>query len=114
MKAIKINTEVNLNTGLQLSSGSVVILNNGSAALNGMANDIIPCTIITSVYVSELFYLDGKNCVDPGSIVDFNTENYYNLTLQAYQTETAEDLLTNAVFQYLNNVYPGNVEIIVL
>lgn len=114
MKAIKINTEVNLNTGLQLSPGSVVILNNGSAALNGMVKDIIPCTIVTGVYVSELFYLDGKNCVDPGSIVDFNTENYYNLTLQAYQSETAEDLLTNAVLQYLNNIYPGNVEIIVL
>ena len=114
MKAIKINTEVNLNTGLQLSSGSVVILYNGSAALNGMVNDIIPCTIITGVYVSELFYLEGKGQVDPGSILDFNTQNYYNLTLKAYQSETAEDLLTNAVLQYLDNIYPGNVEIIIL
>lgn len=114
MKAIKINTEVNLNIGLQLSPGSVVILYNGIAALNGMANDIIPCTIVTGVYVSELFYLEGKGQVDPNSIIDFNTQNYYNLTLKAYQSETAEDLLTNAVLQYLNNVYPGNVEIIVL
>lgn len=114
MKAIKINTEVNLNTGLQLDPGSVVILYNGSAALNGMVKDIIPCTIVTGVYVSELFYLEGKGQVDPGSILDFNTQNYYNLTLKAYQTETAEDLLTNAVLQYLDNVYPGNVEIIIL
>ena len=114
MKAIKINTEVNLNTGLQLSPGSVVILLNGSAALNGMVKDIIPCTIVTGVYVSELFYLEGKGQVDPGSIVDFNTQNYYNLTLEAYHTETAEDLLTNAVLQYLDNIYPGNVEIIIL
>ena len=114
MKAIKINTEVNLNTGLKLDPGSVVILYNGSAALNGMVKDIIPCTIITGVYVSELFYLGGKGQVDTGSILDFNTQNYYNLTLEAYQTETAEDLLTNAVLQYLDNIYPGNVEIIIL
>lgn len=113
MKAIKIQQEISLNTGLFIPDGGIVVINEGYANLKSTTDGLIPCQIINSVYTSETSYTQGKSPVDGNSIADFNPSMYgLTLTMENYQTQTAEDLLTNAVFDYLSNIYPNNVEII--
>lgn len=113
MKAIKIKTEINLTTGLFIPDGGIVVINEGYANLKGISEGLIPCQIINSVYSSELAYNEGKSAVDGSSIADFNPAMYnLFLTVVNYQTQTAEDLLINAVYDYLSTIYPNNVEII--
>jgi hypothetical protein len=58
-------------------------------------------------------YETGKSPVDGNSISDFNPVNYgVRLPVVAYQTQTAEDLLVTAVYIGLDQVYPGQCEII--
>jgi len=58
-------------------------------------------------------YETGKSPVDGNSISDFNPVNYLiRLPVVAYQTQTAEDLLVTAVYIGLDQVYPGQCEII--
>ena len=113
MKSIKINTAVNLTSGLQVSSGSVVIINEGYADLKNEKDGFIPSQIITSVYQDSQSYLDGKDPIT--GISDFNP-SFYGLQMPVadYETQTAEDLLVNTVYNKLNEIYPNEVEIITL
>lgn len=113
MKAIQINTPVNLNSGLQIPSGAVAVVAEGLAQVFQQKDGLIPAQIVTSVYTSKLNYEGGKSPVDGNSISDFNPVNYgVRLPVVAYQTQTAEDLLVTAVYIGLDQVYPGQCEII--
>ena len=113
MKAIKINAAVNLNSGLQIPSGAVAVVAEGLAQVFQQKDGLIPAQIVTSVYTSQVNYEAGKSPVDGNSISDFNPVNYgVRLPVIAYQTQTAEDLLINAVYIGLDQVYPGQCEII--
>ena len=113
MKAIQINTPVNLNSGLQIPSGAVAVVAEGLAQVFQQKDGLIPAQIVTSVYTSKLNYETGKSPVDGNSISDFNPVNYgVRLPVVAYQTQTAEDLLVTAVYIGLDQVYPGQCEII--
>ena len=113
MKAIQINTPVNLNSGLQIPSGAVAVVAEGLAQVFQQKDGLIPAQIVTSVYTSKLNYETGKSSVDGNSISDFNPVNYgVRLPVVAYQTQTAEDLLVTAVYIGLDQVYPGQCEII--
>jgi hypothetical protein len=113
MKAIQINTPVNLNSGLQIPSGAVAVVAEGLAQVFQQKDGLIPAQIVTSVYTSKVNYEGGKSPVDGNSISDFNPVNYgVRLPVVAYQTQTAEDLLVTAVYIGLDQVYPGQCEII--
>ena len=113
MKAIQINTAVNLNSGLQIPSGAVAVVAEGLAQVFQQRDGLIPAQIVTSVYTSKLNYETGKSPVDGNSISDFNPVNYgVRLPVIAYQSQTAEDLLVTAVYIGLDQVYPGQCEII--
>jgi hypothetical protein len=113
MKAIQINTPVNLNSGLQIPAGAVAVVAEGLAQVFQQKDGLIPAQIVTSVYTSKLNYETGKSPVDGNSISDFNPVNYgVRLPVVAYQTQTAEDLLVTAVYIGLDQVYPGQCEII--
>jgi hypothetical protein len=113
MKAIQINTPVNLNSGLQIPSGAVAVVAEGLAQVFQQKDGLIPAQIVTSVYTSKANYETGKSPVDGNSISDFNPVNYgVRLPVVAYQTQTAEDLLVTAVYIGLDQVYPGQCEII--
>jgi hypothetical protein len=113
MKAIQINTPVNLNSGLQIPSGAVAVVAEGLAQVFQQKDGLIPAQIVTSVYTSKVNYETGKSPVDGNSISDFNPVNYgVRLPVVAYQTQTAEDLLVTAVYIGLDQVYPGQCEII--
>jgi hypothetical protein len=113
MKAIQINTPVNLNSGLQIPAGAVAVVAEGLAQVFQQKDGLIPAQIVTSVYTSKVNYEAGKSPVDGNSISDFNPVNYgVRLPVVAYQTQTAEDLLVTAVYIGLDQVYPGQCEII--
>lgn len=113
MKAIKINAPVNLNNGLQIPPGSVVVINEGLAQIVNARGGLIPAQIATGVYTSVSNYETGKAAVDGASISDFNPVNYgVKLPVAAYETNSAQDLLLTAVYLGLSEVYPGQCEVV--
>lgn len=113
MKAIKINAPINLNSGLQVPPGSVVVISEGLAQLFKTAGGLIPAQIATDVYTSVSNYETGKAPVDRSSVADFNPVRYdVKLPVAAYETQTAQDLLLTAVYMGLEQVYPGQCEVV--
>jgi hypothetical protein len=112
MKYIKINTEVNLTSGIQIPSGSAVIIAEGYADVKNTTEAGIPSQIAVFVYASIEAMAEGKAPIM--GIADFPTTlTSLELSLEAYQTETAETLLIGAVAEELGKVYgPTNIEII--
>jgi len=113
MKAIKINAPVNLNSGLQIPPGSVVVISEGLAQLFKTQGGLIPAQIGTDVYTSVSNYETGKAPVDRSSVADFNPVRYdVKLPVAAYETQTAQDLLLTAVYMGLEQTYPGQCEVV--
>jgi hypothetical protein len=113
MQAIKILTNVNLNNGLQIPSGAVCVIAEGLAQVFAQKDGLIPAQIISQVYTSVANYESGKAPVDGNSISDFTPAMYgLNLSVVDYQTQTAENLLVEAVYNALEAVYPAQCEII--
>jgi hypothetical protein len=111
MKAVKINTVVNLTSGLSIPSGSVCVIAEGYADVKSQKDGVIPAQIATFVYASEAAIAEGKAPIQ--GIEDFNTTfSSLELTVVDYETKTAEELLINAVYSALNEVYPSEVEVV--
>lgn len=110
MQAIKILTTVNLTSGLSIPSGSVVVIAEGYADVKSQKDGIIPAQIATFVFASVQALAEGKAPIQ--GIEDFNT-TFANLELSvvAYETDSAESLLVNAVYSALVAIYGAeNVE----
>jgi hypothetical protein len=111
MKAIQINTSVNLTSGLSIPSGSVVVIAEGYADVKSQKDGIIPAQIATFVFASVQALAEGKAPIQ--GIQDFNTTFAgLELSVTAYETQPAETLLIDAIFGALNLVYPDQVEIV--
>lgn len=114
MKYIKINTEVNLSSGIQIPSGSVVIIAEGYADVKAQVDGLIPAQIATFVYASFDSMMAGKQAIQ--GIADFNTTFAYSkLPVKDFETIPAETLLIMAVYQDLALVYgEANIEIVTI
>ena len=113
MKAIKINSAVNLTSGLAIPSGSVVVIAEGYADIKSTKDGFIPSQIATFVYASEQAIAEGKSPIT--DIADFNPVfGGLQLSINDYQTKTAESLLIDAVYGALVAIYPNEVEVITL
>lgn len=115
MKAIQINTIVNLTNGLAIPSGGVNVISEGLAQVFAQKDGLIPAQIVSNVYVNKANYEDGKTPVDGNSIADFQTALYnLNLSVANYETQSAEDLLVTTIYDYLATIYTnqGDLEII--
>jgi len=111
MKAIKINSNVNLTSGLSIPSGSIVVIAEGYAAVKDQKDGIIPAQIATFVFASVQALAEGKAPIQ--GIQDFNTTFAgLELTVADYETLAAEVLLINAVESALEKIYPNQVEIV--
>lgn len=112
MKAIKINQEVNLNNGLQIPSGSVVVVSEGYADCKSLKEDKIPAQVATFLYVSESAISDGKSPIM--DVADFNPVfSGLELNVSDYETKTAESLLIDTVKAKLAEFYgEENLEVI--
>ena len=118
MKAILINSPVNLTSGLSSPSGSIVVIAEGYADVKSQTQPnpitgkaaFIPAQIATFVFASVQALAEGKAPIQ--GIQDFNT-TFSNLELSvvAYETIPAESLLVNAVYDALVAIYGAeNVE----
>jgi hypothetical protein len=108
---IKINTTVNLSSGLAIPTGAVVTIAEGYAAIKDQKEGVIPAQVATFVYASEAAYTQG---LDPVSgVADFNPVfSGLELSVVDYATKTAEQLLIDAVYGSLSDVYGAeNIEI---
>jgi hypothetical protein len=111
MKAIQINTNVNLTSGLSIPSGSVVVIAEGYASVKDQKDGIIPAQIATFVFASIGALAEGKAPIQ--GIEDFNnTFSGLELSVADYETQPAETLLINAIFGALNLIYPDQVEVV--
>ena len=111
MKAIQINTSVNLTSGLSIPSGSVVVIAEGYADVKSQKDGIIPTQIATFVFASASAFAEGKAPIQ--GIEDFNTTfSGLELTVASYESLSAEVLLINAVESALEKIYPNQVEIV--
>jgi len=110
MKAIKLNTSVNLTSGLSIPSGSIVVIAEGYAIVKSQKDGIIPAQIATFVFASIQALAEGKAPIQ--GIQDFNTTfSNLELSVDAYETIPAESLLVNAVYDALVAIYGAeNVE----
>ena len=110
MKYIQIDTIVNLSSGLSIPSGSICVIAEGYADIKSQKDGLIPAQVSTLVYASSEAFLNGKENVV--GIADFNPVfSTLQLSVTDYETQTAEELLINAVYDALNLVYPNEVEI---
>ena len=121
MKAIQINSNVNLTSGLSIPSGSVCVIAEGYADVKAQTqanpttgkSAFIPAQIATFVFASASAFAEGKSPIQ--GIEDFNTTfSGLELSVADYETLAAETLLINAVYSALNAIYPAQVEIIAL
>jgi hypothetical protein len=121
MKAIQINTSVNLTSGLSIPSGSVVVISEGYADVKSQTQSnlttgkeaFIPAQIATFVFASVQALAEGKAPIQ--GIEDFNTTFAgLELTVADYETLAAETLLINAVYSALNAIYPAQVEVVTI
>jgi len=113
MKAIQINTSVNLTSGLSIPSGSVVVIAEGYADIKSQKDGIIPAQIATFVFASEQALAEGKAPIQ--GIEDFNTTfSGLELTVASYESLSAEVLLINAVESALEKIYPAQVEVVTI
>ena len=114
MKAIKINQEVNLSSGISIPSGSIVVIAEGYASVKDVKEGLIPAQVVTSLFVSETAIQEGKSSIT--DVADFNPVfSGLSLSVADYQSKTAESLLVEAVESALVAVYGDeNIEIITL
>ena len=111
MKKIKINTTVNLKSGVSLASGSIVVIAEGYADVKNELDGSIPAQISTLLYASEDALASGKSNIT--DVLDFEpTFSSLSLSVEDYKTKTAESLLVDAVYSALSEIYADNIEIV--
>jgi hypothetical protein len=104
MKAIQINTSVNLTSGLSIPSGSIVVIAEGYANIKSQKDGIIPAQVATFVYASAQSIVEGKAPIQ--GIEDFNTTfSNLELSVDAYETISAEALLISSIYDALVTIY---------
>jgi hypothetical protein len=104
MKAIQINSNVNLTSGLSIPSGSIVVIAEGYADVKSQKDGIIPAQISTMVFASVQALAEGKAPIQ--GIEDFNTTfSGLELSVDAYETISAESLLISSLYGALANIY---------
>lgn len=113
MKAIQINTSVNLTSGLSIPSGSVVVIAEGYADVKSQKDGIIPAQIATFVFASVEALAQGKAPIQ--GIEDFNTTfSNLELSVASYEILSAETLLVTSVYGELEKIYPAQVEVVTI
>lgn len=115
MKALKINTEVNLKNGMQIPSGAIVLIGqtfaNPSVRQTVEGSMKIPCNISSIVYASLSAYQNLSQPIDPISILDFDPNmKWLYLSVESYETLACEPLLIGAVKSFLETIYPDKIQ----
>ena len=109
---IRINSSVNLSSGLTIPSGSVVTIAEGYADVKSEADGIIPAQVATFLYANDAAMQGDATPVQ--GVADFNPVfSGLELAVADYQNKAAEALLIDAVKGALAGVYgEANVEVV--
>ncbi len=109
---IKINSAVNLSSGISIPAGSVVSVAEGYADVKSEADGIIPAQVATFVYASEAA-MEGDATPVQG-VADFNPVfSGLELSVSDYETKAAQALLVDAVKDELIAIYGAeNIEVV--
>lgn len=116
MKIIKINTPLNLKSGIQIPSGAVVVLDETllrPAKRTVIGNDtVMPLDCSTLVFASQTALVTGKSNIS--DIADFDTVfSQLSVTVADYESEVMETVFVNAVKNALAEIFDiENVEVI--
>ena len=111
MKYIQINSNVNLQSGITLPSGSVVVIAEGYVDIKSTKNGFIPSQIATLLYASLDALTSGKSSIN--DIADYNPVfSGLQLSISDYETKTAQDLLVGTIYNELSKVY-GSENIVI-
>ena len=112
MKLIKINAPVELNSGLEIASGSVLVISEGYAAIFNESEGFIPSQVATRLYASLDAFVAKKNYIT--DVKSFTTTfGGLKLAVTDFQTVPTEQLLINTVKNALELVFlPENLEVI--
>jgi len=110
MKAIKINTSVNLSSGITLPSGAIVVIAEGYTDVKSTKDGFIPSQIATLLFASLEALQSGK--VSINDVADYTPVfSGLQLSIADYQTKTAEQLLVDTVEEQLIAIYGAdNIE----
>lgn len=112
MKYIQINSNVNLQSGITLPSGSVVVIAEGYVDIKSTKDGFIPSQIATLLYASLDALISGKSSIN--DIADYNPVfSGLQLSIQDYETKTAQDLLVLTIYNELSKVY-GSENIVIV
>ena len=113
MKAVKINAEVNLSSGMIVGIGSVLVIAEAYTDNKSQKDGTIPSQVATLLFQNEQAILDGK--VSIPNVADFNTTMSGNLDVARYETEAAEVMLIEFVVGTLTPIYGAeNIEVITI
>jgi hypothetical protein len=107
MKALQINAPVNTTTGLQIPSGSVVVVNEFLTQQMNEKEGLIPCQTSISTYVNAASYEAGKAPVV--TVSDYSSLIVCDVTTAEYSTTACEALAINEVKDILLALYPDSV-----
>ena len=113
MKAVKINAEVNLSSGMIVGIGSILVIAEAYTDNKSQKDGTIPSQVATLLFQNEQAILDGK--VSIPNVADFNTTMSGNLDVTRYETEAAEVMLIEFVVGTLTPIYGAeNIEVITI
>lgn len=109
---IKINTAVNLSSGLSIPSGSVVDIAEGYLDVKSEADGNIPAQVATFLYASETAYNDGRDPVQ--GVADFSPVfSGLEVAVSAYEGTAARALFIAEVREALEAIYgEANIEVV--
>ena len=109
---IKINSAVNLSSGISIPAGSVVSVAEGYLDIKGLEEGVIPAQVATFVYASESAYTNGLDPVQ--GVADFSPVfSGLEVAESDYNTMAAEALFVGEVREALEAIYGAeNIEVV--
>lgn len=110
MKAIQINEAVELTNGIEIPAGSICILSEFYSNVIAAKDNLIPTQIAILTYSSLSAYNAGKTPVT--EIADYNSPITAQVPVRVFETESQEFIFTVFVSEYLETIYPNNIEVI--
>ena len=117
MKALKINTEVELagpdgsGTKVFLKAGSIVVIDEvyydlkNRSEVDGTLK--IPTQIVAPFYESESAY--AEKAASAGNVVGYSNTTLTAVIVKFYVTEPAEELAIDVIYEKLNTLFPDQI-----
>jgi hypothetical protein len=106
MKAIQVNSEVKLTTGISIPAGAVFSVS--TAQVFRSVAGLVPIKITPALHASLSALEDGLSAIDTATVIRLkNAQFIFKVPVEDYESRTAEDLFLDSLFILLSD-YFGN------